>query len=485
MTQEAQGEGDPPVAKSRTETKLKPGEEGYEIAKAGVQASTTEAVQPKREGARIAKALVDAMIVKIDQKLSRQIDEIVHHPEFQKLEAAWRGLKFVVDRVNFRENIKVEMLNVSKEDLLMDFEDTPDIPRSGMYKIVYLAEYGSFGGRPYGLIVGNYDFGPSPRDIALLQDCGAVASMSHAPFIAAAGSKFFGLDDYLNLPNMKDLKAVFEGPQYAKWRTFRESEDSRYVGLVMPRFLLRLPYGQNAMPCKGFNYEEDVRGEHQAYSWGNAAFALATRVADSFAKYRWCPNIIGRQVDGRVEDLPLHRYEAMGEMQTRSPTEIVLTERREFELSEEGFIGLIYFKASDNTCFLLANSVHKAKYFGQSEQGCAAELNYRLGTQLPYLFVICRLAHYIKVIQREHIGVWKERIDLERELNNWLYNYVADGDVVSSTTRRRRPLRKAQIIVEDVPGHAGWYKVAMNVRPHIKYMGAFFTLGLVGKLDKE
>ena len=492
MTQEAQGEGavqtlegDSLLDEILAETKLKPGEEGYEVAKAGVQAFIAELVQPKREGERIDKALVDAMIAEIDQKLSRQIDEISHHPEFQKLEASWRGLKFVVDRVNFRENVKVEMLNVSKDDLLMDFEDTPEIPKSGMYKIVYSAEYGQFGGRPYGLIVGNYDFGPGPQDIALLQNCAAVASMSHAPFIAAAGSKFFGLDDFLNLPNMKDLKAVFEGPQYAKWRTFRESEDSRYVGLVMPRFLLRLPYGQNTVPCKGFNYEEDVIGEHQDYLWGNAAFAFATRVADSFAKYRWCPNIIGPQAGGSVEDLPLHQYEAMGEIQTKCPTEIMLTERREFELSEEGFIGLTYRKDSDNACFFSANSAQKAKYFGQSEEGRAAELNYRLGTQLPYLFITCRLAHYIKVLQREQIGSWKERIDLERELNIWLNQYVADQDVVSSAIRGRRPLRKAQITVEDVPGHAGWYKVDMKVRPHFKYMGAFFTLGLVGKLDKE
>lgn len=492
MTQEAQGEGavqtlegDSLLDEILAETKLKPGEEGYEVAKAGVQAFIAELVQPKREGERIDKALVDAMIAEIDQKLSRQIDEISHHAAFQKLESAWRGLKFVVDRVNFRENTRVEMLNVSKEDLLMDFEDTPEIPKSGMYKTIYSAEYGTFGGRPFGLIVGNYDFGPGPQDIALLQNCAAVASMSHAPFIAAAGPKFFGLDDYLNLPNMKDLKAVFEGPQYTKWQSFRESEDSRYVGLVMPRFLLRLPYGQNTIPCKGFNYEEDVIGEHDDYLWGNAAFAFATRVADSFAKYRWCPNIIGPQAGGSVEDLPLHQYEAMGEIQTKCPTEIMLTERREFELSEEGFIGLTYRKDSDNACFFSANSAQKAKYFGQSDEGREAELNYRLGTQLPYLFITCRLAHYIKVLQREQIGSWKERIDLERELNIWLNQFVADQDVVSSAIRGRRPLRKAQITVEDVPGHAGWYKVDMKVRPHFKYMGAFFTLGLVGKLDKE
>jgi type VI secretion system protein ImpC len=467
------------------ETKMTPGDEGYEIAKRGVQAFIAELVTPKREGEKIDKALVDALIAEIDVKLSKQIDEIIHHPTFQKLESAWRSLKFVIDRVDFRENIKIELLNCSKEDLLADFEDAPEVPKSGLYKSVYSAEYGTFGGRPFGAIVANYDFGPGPQDIALLQKCASVATMSHAPFFAAAGPGFFGLKDYLNLPNLKDLKSLFEGPQYTKWQAFRESEDARYVGLTLPRFLLRLPFGANTVPVKAFNYEEDVIGKHDAYCWGNAAFAMATRIADSFAKFRWCPNIIGPQAGGTVENLPLHQYEAMGEIQTKIPTEIVLTERREFELSEEGFIGLTYRKDSDNACFFSANSAQKPKYFGQSEEGRAAEMNYRLGTQLPYMMIMCRLSHYLKVLQREQIGTWKERADLERELNDWIGQYVADQDVVSAAIRGRRPLRKAQITVTDVEGNAGWYKVDMKVRPHFKYMGAFFTLSLVGKLDKE
>jgi len=467
------------------ETKMTPGDEGYEVAKKGVQAFITELIAPKREGEKVDKALVDALIAEIDAKLSRQIDEILHHPTFQKLESAWRGLKFVVDRTDFRENVKLELYNCSKEDLLADFEDAPEVPKSGLYKVVYSAEFGQFGGRPYGAIIANYEFGPGPQDIMLLQKCAAVATMSHAPFMAAAGPQFFGLKDYLNLPNLKDLKALFEGPQYTKYNAFRETEDSRYVGLLMPRFLLRLPYGANTVPVKEFNYEENVIGQHEAYSWGNAVYAMATRLADSFAKYRWCPNIIGPQAGGSVENLPLHQYEAMGEIQTKIPTEIMLTERREYELSEEGFIGLTYRKDSDNACFFSANSVQKPKYFGQSEEGRAAELNYRLGTQLPYMFIMCRIAHYLKVLQREQIGTWKERADLEKELNDWISQYVADQDVVSASIRGRRPLRKARIIVTEVEGNAGWYKVDMQVRPHFKYMGAFFTLSLVGKLDKE
>ena len=467
------------------ETKMTPGDEGYEIAKRGVQAFIAELISPKREGEKIDKALVDALIAEIDVKLSHQIDEIIHHPTFQKLESAWRSLKFVIDRVDFRENIKVELLNCSKEDLLADFEDAPEVPKSGLYRIVYSAEYGTFGGRPFGAIIANYEFGPGPQDIALLQKCASVACMSHAPFMAAAGPGFFGLKDYLNLPNLKDLKSLFEGPQYTKWQAFRESEDARYVGLCLPRFLLRLPFGNNTVPVKAFNYEEDVVGKHDGYCWGNSAFAMATRIADSFAKFRWCPNIIGPQAGGTVENLPLHQYEAMGEIQTKIPTEIQLTERREFELSEEGFIGLSYRKDSDNACFFSANSAQKPKYFGQSEEGRAAETNYRLGTQLPYMMIMCRLSHYLKVLQREQIGTWKERADLERELNDWIGQYVADQDVVSAAIRGRRPLRKAQIIVTEVEGNAGWYKVDMKVRPHFKYMGAFFTLSLVGKLDKE
>jgi type VI secretion system protein ImpC len=284
---------------------------------------------------------------------------------------------------------------------------------------------------------------------------------------------------------MKDLKSLFEGPQYARWRSFRESEDARYVGLCMPRFLVRLPYGKANIPVKAFDFEEDVEGNHDNYLWGYASTAFTTRVADSFAKYRWCPNIIGPEAGGTVENLPLHQYEAMGEIQTKIPTEIMLTERREFELSEEGFIGLTFRKDGDDACFFSANSVQKPKVFGNTADGKRAEVNYRLGTQLPYMFVITRLAHYMKVLQRQQIGKWKERADLERELNTWISQYVADMDDPAESVRSRRPLRQASIKVEDVEGQPGWYRCNLQVRPHFKFMGASFTLSLVGKLDKQ
>lgn len=466
-------------------TKLKPTDESYSLAKKGIEAFIAQLLEPGRAVPKVSGAVLDEMIAEIDKKLSLQVDAVLHHPSLQKLESAWRSLKFLVDRTNFRENIRIEVLNVSKEELLEDFEDAPEVPKSGLYKTVYTAEYGQFGGQPFAAIIGNYEFGAGPQDIKLLQYVASVAAMSHAPFVASAAPEMFGLSDINVLPNLKDLKSIFDGPQYAKWRSFRESEDARYVGLTLPRFLLRLPYGPNTVPVKKFNYKEDVSASHELYTWGNAAFAFASRITESFAKYRWCANIIGPMGGGAVEDLPLHQYEAMGATQTKIPTEVLVSERREFELAEEGFIALTMRKGSDNAAFFSANSVQKPKSFGISKAGKEAELNYKLGLQIPYMFVVNRLAHYLKVIQRENIGTWKERTDLEKELNSWIMQYVADQDNPSAAVRSRRPLRKAQVTVEDVDGEPGWYRVGLKVRPHFKYMGAFFTLSLVGKLDKE
>jgi len=466
------------------ETRLKPSDEGYGVAKKGIEAFIGELLAPRRGEQKPDKALVDQMVSEIDSKLSAQVDEILHHADFQKLESAWRGLKFVVDRTNFRENIKLEVLSVSKGELLDDFEDAPEVVKSGLYKNVYTAEYGQFGGQPYGSIIANYDFGPGPQDVKLLQSVASVAAMSHAPFVAAAGAQFFGLNGFEGLPNLKDLSDIFEGPQYAKWQSFRESEDSRYVALTMPRFLLRLPYGANSSPVKAFNYEETAQA-HDDYLWGNTAFAFATRLTDSFAKYRWCPNIIGPQSGGAVEDLPLHQFESMGGIETKIPTEVLISDRREYELAEQGFVSLAMRKGSDNAAFFSANSVQKPKNFGNSKEGKDAELNYKLGTQMPYMFVVNRLAHYIKVLQRENIGSWKDKNELNRELNQWIRQYVSDQENPSVEVRSMRPLRAAQITVEDVEGDPGWYRVSMAVRPHFKYMGANFTLSLVGKLDKS
>lgn len=465
--------------------RLQPADEAYAITRSGVETLISLIAEPGRETARISTPVLDDMIAEIDAKLSRQIDEILHHAEFQKLESAWRSLAFLVDRTDFRENNRIEVLNVTKEELLDDFEDAPEVAKSGLYKTVYSAEYGQFGGKPYAAMIGNYEFGHGPQDLKLLQDIAAVAGMAHAPFIAAVAPQFFGVDDFTSLPNLKDITSILEGPQYVKWQSFRASEDARYVGLALPRFLLRLPYGEAVNPVKGFDYEEYVSDSHHRYSWGNAAFAFATRLTESFGNFRWCANIIGPQGGGCVQELPLHQYQALGALQTKIPTEVLVSERREFELAEEGFIALTMRKGSDNAAFFSANSVQKTKFFGNGKEEKEAELNHKLGLQLPYVFIVSRLAHYMKVIQRENIGTWKERGDLENELNLWIRQYVSDMDNPMPGVRNRRPLRQAEVAVEEVAGEPGWYRVCLKVTPHFKYMGAYFTLSLVGKLEKE
>lgn len=465
--------------------RIKPNDEAYPIARQGLQAFIQHLLEPANAVERVTQATVDDMIADLDRQLCGAVDAILHNEDFQKLESAWRSLKFLVDRTNFRENVKLQILSVSKQTLLEDFEDAADVTKSGLYKNLYTAEYGQFGGQPFGAIIANYEFGPGPQDIKLLQYAASTAAMAHTPFIAAAGPQFFGVDSFEQLPNLKDLSSVFEGPQFAKWNAFRESADSRYVGLTLPRFLLRIPYGADTVPSKKFNYQENVTGGDRDFLWGNAAFAFASRLTSSFADYRWCANVIGPQGGGTVSDLPLYAYESMGAIQNKIPTEVLISERREYELAEQGFMALTMRKNSDNAAFFSANSAQKPKFFGNSKEGKEAELNYKLSTQLPYIFVVSRLAHYIKVIQRENIGMWKERADLEKELNLWIRQYVADMDNPAEGVRSRRPLRQAEIVVEDVEGEPGWYRVDLKVRPHFKYMGASFTLSLVGKLEKK
>ena len=464
-------------------SKLKPVDEGYSMTRAGLQAFLKEIVEVKPE-AKITASLVDDMIAEVDRKLSAMVNGIIHNEDFQKLESSWRSLKYLVDKTDFRENNKIEIINVSKDDLLTDFEDAPEVTKSGLYKQLYTAEYGQFGGQPVGAVIADYDFGPGPQDMKLLQYVASVSTMAHAPFIAGADKQFFGLDSWESLPNLKDLHGIFEGPQYTKWRSFRESEDARSVGLTLPRFLLRLPYGEDTVPAKTFNFKESADQTNE-FCWGNASFAFAARLTDSFAKYRWCTNIIGPQGGGAVEDLPVYNFEDMGQTQMKIPTQVLISERREYELAEEGFIGLTMRKGSDNAAFFSANSCQAAKTFPNTPEGKEMETNYRLSTQLPYMMVMNRLAHYIKVIQRENIGTWKERGDLEGELNKWLSQYVTEMDNPDPSTRSKRPLRMAKVEVNDVAGNPGWYGVSIKARPHFKYMGANFTLSLVGKLDKN
>ncbi|MCC4800591.1 type VI secretion system contractile sheath large subunit [Enterovibrio norvegicus] len=466
------------------QTRMAPSEEGYDIAKKGVAAFIENLIGSDQDQEPVNKALVDQMLVELDKKISSQMDEILHSAPVQEMESSWRGLKLLVDRTDFRENIKVEVLHATKQELLDDFEFAPETTQAGLYKHVYSAGYGQFGGEPVGALVGNYAFTPSTPDMKLLQYVGAVGAMAHAPFLSSVAPEFFGIDSFEELPNLKDVAATFESPRYTKWRALRESEDARYLGLTAPRFLLRVPYDPVENPITSFNYRENVSESHESYLWGNTAFALASRLTESFAKYRWCPNIIGPQSGGAIEDLPVHLFESLGALQAKIPTEVLITDRKEFELAEEGFISLTMRKGSDNAAFFSANSIQKPKVFPNTKEGKEAETNYKLGTQLPYMMIINRLAHYIKVLQREQIGSWKERQDLERELNTWIRQYVADQENPPAEVRSRRPLRAAKVEVSDVEGDPGWYQVSLAVRPHFKYMGANFELSLVGRLDQ-
>jgi type VI secretion system protein ImpC len=466
------------------QTRIAPNEEGYDIAKKGVAAFIENLIGRNHSSEPVNKSLVDQMLVELDKKISAQMDEIIHNVKFQQMESSWRGLKLLIDRTDFRENNKLELLHVTKDELLDDFDFAPETSQAGLYKHVYSSGYGQFGGEPVGAMIGNYAFTPSTPDMKLLQYMGSLGAMAHAPFISSVGPEFFGIDSFEELPNLKDLASTFESPKYTKWRSLRESEDARYLGLTAPRFLLRVPYDPVENPTKLFNYVEKVSASHEHYLWGNTAFAFGTRLNDSFAKYRWCPNIIGPQSGGAVEDLPVHVFESMGALQAKIPTEVLVTDRKEYELAEEGFIALTMRKGSDNAAFFSANSIQKPKVFPNTKEGMEAQTNYKLATQIPYMMIANRLAHYIKVLQREQIGSWKERQDLERELNGWIKQYVADQENPPSEVRSRRPLRAAKIEVSDVEGNPGWYQVSLAVRPHFKYMGANFELSLVGRLDQ-
>lgn len=417
--------------------------------------------------------LVEQLIADIDETLSAQMNAILHHERFQQLESAWRSLKGLVDRIDFRQNIRVELLDVSKEALLDDFDDAPQVTRSGLYHQVYVREYGQFGGQPIGAVIGNYFFRSTPEDIRLLSQIAAVSAMAHAPFIAGADRSFFGVGSWEDLPNLKSLRSVFEMPQYARWNTFRQSADARYVGLALPCFLLRKPYDGN-WEAFGFRFFEDTSSP-SAFCWGNAAFALAGCLARSFALYRWSVNIVGAE-DGAVEGLPLCSYESTGSLQSKIPTEILVSERREYELCEEGFIALTMRKGSENAAFFSCNTCRNAKDESRDEA---------LASQLPYMMLITRLAHYLKVLQRENIGAWKERSDIERELNRWIAQYVAKMEDPDPETRSRRPLKAAAVTVSEDEANPGWYAVHLMVSPHIKYMGMGFTLQLSGKLDRN
>jgi type VI secretion system protein ImpC len=430
---------------------------------------------------KLDKVVVDAAIAEIDKRLSAQICAIMHDPKFQKLESIWRSLKFLVDRSDFRRNIKIEILNVSQSDLADDFSDAPEPAQSGLYKQVYTAEYDQPGGEPFAAMISNYDFGRSPTDMELLQNVAKISAATHCPFIGAVNHAFFGLKSITALPTVPDLASIFEQAEYAKWNAFRDSEDSRYVGLTVPRFLLRLPYGKDTIPVKEFDFEEDVSGEeHDKYLWGNASFAFASRLTDSFAQHGWCVNIRGPKAGGLVEDLPLHLYSAGGDTEVKVPTEILISDRREFEFAQQGLISLSFYKNKNYACFFSAQSTQRPAKYASAE----ATANSKLSANLPYLFLVSRLAHYLKVIQRENIGAAKEAKDLQRELETWMEKLVTKMPNPDAKLKARCPLQSAAIEVSSNLDNPGFYSVGMKVRPHFQIEGVNVDLSLVSQMPK-
>ena len=431
---------------------------------------------------------LDAEIVALDQAVAAEVHSVLDDPRLRALEALWRGLDYLVSQVEFDENCEVHLLAASKRELVDDFEDAPEIIRSGLYRRVYASEYGTFGGQPYGLIVTDFDIGPSPVDLALLGQCAAVAAMAHVPFVANASPRWFGDDRFEGLAGIADLRSMFAAPQYRRWQQLRASPDARYVGLCLPRVLLRGPagVGQDA---------GTLRRRATDHLWGPAAFAFATRVAASFARHRWCLAILGPTAGGAIEGLPTLACPSMrrrhGEpdedeaIEARMSVEVQLGERHAVELAEEGFIPLVQLKRLGRPCLFSANSCQRPAPAPDTGEGRARWLGARIGAQLPYLFLICRIAHYLKVLQREEIGRHLDRAELERELDGWLRQYVADMDDPAPAIRAKRPLRGASITIEEVPGQTGWMRAHLQIRPHLQVMGASFTLSLVAKLERE
>lgn len=430
---------------------------------------------------KIDKVLIDSVISGIDQKLTSQLNEIMHHENFQKLESSWRGLQFAVDRTDFRQNIKVEMLNCTKEKLLEDFDDAPETVQSGLYKQLYTHEYDTPGADPFSFIVANYEFDRSAEDITLLQNVAKVAAATHCPFISAVNPHFFGMDSLDPLTNHPDIHSIFETHEYIKWKAFRESEDSRYVGLTLNKFLLRLPYGQDGQSVKGFNYEEDVVQDANRYLWGNPAFAFMANVNRSFANHGWAVNIRGPQGGGMVEDLPVHIFTSPEGGQYRIPTEIIVPETKEFELAENGFIPLSVYKNKDYAVFFGAQSTQKPQKYDTA----SATANAKLSANLPYLFLVSRLSHYLKVMQREVIGSQKEKEDLQEDLNRWIRGLVTEDVSPTAEQKAKFPLREASVEVTESPDSPGFYHVSMKVRPHFQVEGVNVDLSLVSRLPNN
>lgn len=426
------------------------------------------------------EAMINARIGAIDKLISDQLNEVLHHPDFKKLEASWRGLHYLVDKTETGELMKIRVMNVSKKDLLKDMEKASEFDQSSIFKKVYEEEFGMFGGSAYGTMVGDYEFSNHPQDVALLEKISGVAASSHSPFLAAAGPEFFNLDTYTDLGQPRDLAKIFQSADFAKWRSFRESEDSRYVGLALPHILMRQPYGKENVPVEAFDFEENVDGtDHSKYLWGNAAYALATRMTDAFAKFSWCAAIRGVEGGGLVEGLPVHTFKTdEGDVALKCPTEIAITDRREKELADLGFIPLVHCKGTDYAAFFSTQSTNKPKVYNTDE----ATANARLSSQLQYIMATSRFAHYLKSMMRDKIGSFMSRSQAQKFLNTWIVQYVLLDDEASQSAKAKRPLREARVDVSEIPGKPGAYRAVAFLKPHFQLDELSVSLRLVADL---
>src|SRR5271155_1751832 len=432
---------------------------------------------------RDAEATIQARIAQIDRLISLQLNEVLHYPAFQKLEGTWRGIKYLIDQSETSDMLKIKVLNASKRELLKDLQRAPEFDQSALFKKVYEEEFGVFGGAPFASLIGDYQFGKHPEDVELLERISQTAAGAHAPFLSAASPDFFNLESYANLDAPRDLSKVFDNTEYAKWKSFRQSEDSRYVGLTAPRMLLRLPYGKNTKTIEAFQYEEDVDGtEHNKYLWGNAAYALGSRLTNAFAMYGWCAAIRGVEGGGLVEGLPVHNfYTDEGDIAMKCPTEVPITDRREKELADQGFVPLVHCKGTDYAAFFSVQSAQKPKLYDKD----AANANARLSAQLPYILAVSRFAHFLKAIMRDKIGSFMSRKDCEQFLNRWISQYVVLDDTASQAAKAQYPLREARVDVEEVAGKPGVYRAVAFLRPHFQLDELTVSLRLVAELPKS
>ena len=429
---------------------------------------------------------IESMIAAIDAKLTEQVNKIMHHEDFQKLESAWRGLHYLVNNTETDEQLKIRVMNVSKTDLgktLKRYKGTA-WDQSPLFKRLYEEEYGQFGGEPYGCLVGDYHFDHTPPDVELLGELSKIAAAAHAPFVTGAAPSVMQMESWQELANPRDLTKIFTTPEYAAWRSLRESDDARYLALCMPRFLSRLPYGAKTSPVDEFAFEEDTESaDHSKYTWSNAAYAMAVNINSSFKQYGWCSRIRGIESGGAVTGLPTHTFPTDdGGMDMKCPTEIAISDRREAELSKNGFLSMVHRKNSDFAAFISGQSLQKPAEYDDPD----ATANAALAARLPYLFACNRFAHYLKCIVRDKVGSFKSRDAMEDWLNSWILNYV-DGDPMNSSeeTKASRPLAAAQVEVSEVEGAPGYYQSKFYLKPHYQLEGLTVSLRLVSKLPSE